>query len=69
MRQVDRCAFWNQVYAGMSFSHDDLATLLGDTDDDGVGSDEPADDVAAEADDTTEEDLTDAREAPAPAAH
>jgi len=66
---VDRCAFWNQVYAGMSFSHDDLATLLGDTDDDGVGSDEPADDVAAEADDTTEEDLTDAREAPAPAAH
>jgi hypothetical protein len=53
----------------MSFSHDDLATLLGDTDDDGVGSDEPADDVAAEADDTTEEDLTDAREAPAPAAH
>jgi hypothetical protein len=69
VRQVDRCAFWNQVYASMSFSTHDLATLTGgDTDVDTLGSDEP-DEEAVDAGDAAEEDLTDAREAPAPAAH
>ena len=57
MVQVERCAFWNQVYESMSFSGDDLMALLG------VGEESDVDTGGA-GDDSGDGDLTDARDAP-----